>query len=144
MALSGKAYASKLVESHSTKFTTVPSVANPFAWTAVCAHEGKWVYQQFEVDLMDGHINSVRQFSPDREDLIEASLKGILAQDFVKKTRWPVSRVSVNDHGSTVEWGTVMFSTRGVVRGKVRVELDKKGQILSEKNIFNFWTPPAA
>jgi hypothetical protein len=32
----------------------------------------------------------------------------------------------------------------GVVRGKVRVELDKKGQILSEKNIFNFWTPPAA
>lgn len=144
MALSGKAYASKLVEVHSAKFTTVPSVGNPFAWTALCAHEGKWVYQQFDVDLMEGHIRSVRQFSPDREDLMEASLKGVLTQDFVKTARWPVSRVSVTDKGSTVEWGTVMFSTRGVVRGKVRVELDKKGQILSEKNIFNFWNPPAA
>jgi hypothetical protein len=65
-------------------------------------------------------------------------------QRFLTETRWPMARVSKLNDGWVVDWGQLLFSTRGSVRGKIQVILNKEGNIISEKKIFGFWNADSA
>jgi hypothetical protein len=67
---------------------------------------------------------------------VSADVKAFLASN-----RWPVARVQTVPDGWNVEWGNLLFSTRGMVRAKVRVHVAANGEVLAAERIFGFWNP---
>lgn len=143
VAATGKAYAMKLAENPSRALVTaLPTQFNPFNWRAVSHDDQARTYTQYSVNLFRGRREStVIAAAPMDDFAVEASLKSSEVQTFLRSNRWPVVRVTPTENGYGVEWGNLLFSTRGLVRGKVRVDLGSNGAILREQKIFNFWDP---
>ena len=141
MAISGKAYAAKLVDVPGA--ITIPSTGNPFTWSVVCPDNGGKIYKRYDLDLFRG-----RRFAraavpmPGEEFPIRASMSTMEVQHFLRNNRWPMARAIPTANGSwDVEWGNLLFSTRGMVRGKMRVRVDNDGTVHPPERIFSFWNP---
>ncbi|MBV9080841.1 MAG: metal-dependent hydrolase [Elusimicrobia bacterium] len=145
MTVSGKAYAAKLVPQE-PRAMMIPSAASPFEWTVVCPDPKTHSYRRYEVDLMRGRREAASSVPMPGDELpVKSSLTSPVVQDFLKSNRWPVARVSATKLGGwDVEWGNLLFSTRGMVRGKVRVHVDDDGHVTSSERIYNFWNPSDA
>jgi inner membrane protein len=144
VAATGKAYAMKLAESPAhMAVTALPTKFNPFNWRAVSHDDKTRTYTQVSVDLIRGRRKSaVISAMPIDDFAVQASLKSPEVKMFLDTNRWPVVRVTPTpSHGYSVEWGNLLFSARGLVRGKVRVEIASNGAILGQEKIFNFWNP---
>jgi len=141
MAVSGKAYASKLVDVPGA--ITLPSTGNPFTWSVVCPDADGKIYKRYELDLFRGRRFARAAVAMPGEELpIRASLNSVDVQQFLQSNRWPVARaIPVATGGWDVEWGNLLFSTRGMVRGKIRVRVEADGTVLEGQRIFSFWNP---
>ena len=142
VAASGKAYAIKLVNASPGSVTAIPSMINPFSWAAIRQDEATRIYHTYSIDLLKGEQKTVYGVSgPTDEFPIQASLKSSEVQHFLKNSRWPVVRYSALPDGWQVEWGNLLFSSRGMVRGKWLVRLSSQGEIKETRRIFSFWDP---
>ncbi len=141
MAISGKAYAAKLVDVPGA--ITIPSTGNPFTWTVVCPDAGGKIYKRYDLDLFRGKRFARAAVPMPGEELpIRASMSTMEVQLFLRNNRWPMARaISTGNGGWDVEWGNLLFSTRGMVRGKMRVHVDYDGTVHSAQRIFSFWNP---
>jgi len=140
MAVSGKAYAAKLVAADGA--IALPSTASPFQWAVVRPDQVSQSYQRYEVDLFRGRrLSQTPVAMPGKEFPIQASLVNRDVREFLRANRWPVARVQPTKTGWNVEWGNLLFSTRGMVRGKVRVHVAANGDVTSSERIFGFWNP---
>lgn len=144
LAMSGKAYAGRLVQASSgSPATTIPSVLNPFAWSAIHLDDSTHTYRHYTVDLLTGEKRTALVFKmPNGDFPVKASAASPKVQEFLKNHRWPVVRFSVHPEGGwDVEWGNLLFSSRGMVRAKVRVHVASDGSIVSADKVFGFWNP---
>ncbi len=140
MAISGKAYAAKLAAAQGA--IALPSTASPFQWSVVYPDSASQSYQRFDVDLFHGRRMSRAPVPmPGKEFPIQASLVSPEVREFLQGNRWPVARAVAVSNGWNVEWGNLLFSTRGMVRAKVRVHVAPNGDVLSNERIFGFWDP---
>jgi hypothetical protein len=140
LAFSGRAYAAHLT-SYPTA-TIVPSIVNPFGWRAVAVDESHHAYRHYDVNILKGNVTFLgASQQPGREFPVEKSLKSAIVQEFLHDHRWPVVRVIPTDGQWRVEWGTLIYSVRGMARGKVAVQIAADGRILSEENIISYWNP---
>jgi membrane-bound metal-dependent hydrolase YbcI (DUF457 family) len=141
LSMSGKAYADKCVACPHPA-TVLPTMYNPLAWRAVYADPTTHTYHEDVVDLWNGHKTSEAPLPmPNGDFPVQASMKSSGVQSFLRDNRWPLVRVHQNHSGWTVQWGNLLFSHNGLVRGKVEVEISSDGSVLSERRIFNFWNP---
>jgi|GEM_PF-4286406 len=141
LTLSGKVYASKIV-STSASVTTLPTFYNPFAWRAIEIDDETHSYHHYEINLLKRQKRLVFIFpQPNGDFPVKASMDSLLVQDFLKENRFPVVRALKNGDQWEVEWGTLLFSTRGTARSKVLVNLSLEGKILSSQKSFGFWNP---
>jgi len=142
MALSGKAYAGKLIE-NVPDATTLPSTGNPFTWSVICPDHGSRSYKRFELDLVRGRrLSRAAVPMPGGDFPIQASKVNPDVRRFLRANRWPVARVLPHQGGGwDVEWGNLLLSTRGLVRGKVRVWVSEDGEVGPAARIFTFWNP---
>jgi inner membrane protein len=139
-SLTGRTYAGSLFPQG---LTPIPSTVNPFSWRAVEINQSDRSYHTFRANILTGKKwqESVVPM-PTEEFPVWASSRSLRVKNFLKENRWPVVRVLPQEKGGwRVEWGTLLFSTRGQVRGKVAVSVSSSGSILSEENIFSFWNP---
>lgn len=137
--VSGKAYAASMIPSGSV---VLPSLGNPFSWRAVQSDSEGRLYRTYQTNLWTGsRSETVAVPMPDENELVRISRHSPLVEDFLMDNRWPVVRISDTGRHHRVEWGTLIFSTRGLVRGKVAVVISDQGQILSEGKTFSFWDP---
>lgn len=141
MAVSGKAYAAKLVDVPGA--VTLPSTGNPFAWAVIYPDSSKQCYKRYELDLVHGRrLSQGAVPMPGSDFPIHASMSDPDVRQFVHSTRWPVARaLPLSGGGWDVEWGNLLLSTRGMVRGKLRTRIAADGSILSTERIFSFWNP---
>jgi hypothetical protein len=141
MMITGKSYAMRLIE-QSGPTIALPTVVNPFHWRTMRLDNVSKTYHQSYVDLFSTErAQDVIISMPKSDFAIEASAKSKQVQEFLKDNRWPVARVRQRASGWTVEWGNLLFSTRGLVRGKVAVDVASTGEILASRKIFSFWNP---
>lgn len=142
LMFSGKLYAERIAESYGSEVTALPSHCNPFSWRAVEVDGARHAYRYYDVNLLKGRSVPKGQLAmPNGDFPVRASLQSALVQHFLKNNRWPMVRITKeNDHWE-VEWGTLMFSSLGAVRGKVLVSVDFDGQIRQETRVIDYWTP---
>ena len=142
IASSTKIYASRLAPEGLRAWTAIPTVANPFEWTGV-AKDGRGAYKTYTVDVLSGLAEAGPAIpAPGKEFPIQASLSSFVVRDHVERERWPVARVRPDGPSAwRVEWGNLLFSTRGLVRGKVSVRVSADGAVSDERRIHSFWNP---
>lgn len=141
LSMSGKAYADRCITCPRPA-TVLPTMYNPFAWRAVYTDPVTHTYHEDVVDLLNGQTKAGAALPMTDGDFpVQASLKSNQVQSFLHDVRWPLARVQPHQSGWTVQWGNLLFSHKGLVRGKVEVEISSDGKIISEKRIFNFWNP---
>lgn len=142
-AVSGKASATNIVWPVTRQeVRTLPHIANPFSWSALWCDDKSHTYRQYNVDVMKGERKEGAVVAmPDEAFPVLASRKSATVQEFLKSTQWPVVRVTPTEKGWLVEWGNLLFSSRGLVRGKIGLEIARDGEITSEQKIFSFWSP---
>ena len=142
LSFTGTAYATKLTDLQKEGLTTVPSMINPFCWRAVYWDPSTRNYHYYSVNLLKKRCEPTLVFpGPPSDWVVKASLKSEKVMRFLMDNRWPVVRVNRENENWKVEWGNIMFSARGTVRGKVAVTVSPSGKILEEKNSFTFWEP---
>lgn len=140
MAISGKAYAAHLADADGA--VAIPSTASPFQWAVVYPDPDSSSYQRFEIDLFRGRRHSRSPVPmPGKDFPIQSSLVAPDVREFLRTNRWPVARVTAVDDGWNVQWGNLLFSTRGMVRAKVSVHVAANGDVISSERIFGFWNP---
>jgi inner membrane protein len=139
---SGRAYAARLTCAPPTMVTAVPSLSSPLSWRALAIDPKDHSYRHYAVDIWSGQVQFLgRTPQPNNEFPVQKSLNSPLVKEFIKNNRWPSVRVQETNVGWRVEWGSIIYSVRGMVRGKVAVEVAKDGQIITEKPIVEFWNP---
>ena len=144
-AVSTRSYAQRMVPMPGHQATMVPTTINPFVWRTVEVDPAARMYREKTINLLNGKRgNGVEVPFPAKNFPINASLRSQLVTSFLRDNRWPVARSIKQENGWIVEWGRLVFSVKGDVRGKVRVRVSDDGQILDERPIFNFWSAPAA
>jgi membrane-bound metal-dependent hydrolase YbcI (DUF457 family) len=140
ICMTQKTYASKLF--NSTTIVTLPSTVQSFTWRGVEVDHGQKHYRTYSFDLLKGSINKPKKVAmPSSAFPVQASMASPEVKSFLENNRWPVARFSQENDVWVVDWGTLMFSTQGLVRGKVRVRLSSEGDILSNEKIVTFWDP---
>jgi len=140
MAISGKAYAGKIAAAQGA--VAVPSTASPFQWTIVRPDQTSGAYERYDIDLFNGRrLDRPPVAMPGKNFPIQSSLVSADVKAFLASNRWPVARVQTVPDGWNVEWGNLLFSTRGMVRAKVRVHVAANGEVLAAERIFGFWNP---
>src|SRR6185295_2621597 len=100
---SGKAYADKIVGAgHEGILSTVPSIVNPFNWSAVSFDDRSHTYHHYSVDLLRGQKRREYTFSLPEDDMaVRASLNSHEVKHFLEHARWPVVRATQTNHGWT-------------------------------------------
>lgn len=142
LAYTGKSYASKYIERSPGQVTALPATINPFSWSIVRVDKEQLTYQHYAIDLLKGERRKVFELNSGRYDFpVQASMASADVQAFMRENRWPVVRTQKVDNTWVVEWGNLLFSSRGMVRGKVRVYVSEMGDIEKEEKIFGFWNP---
>lgn len=142
VSVTGKVYATRLAPPSSAHVIALPSRANPFQWRTIYQDGANRKYHYYSVDLLYGQNGASSSVAMPGEDMpVQASLKSFEVKHFIETNRWPVARVTANEKGWTVEWGNLLFSVRGLVRGKVAVKINPDGTIAQEEKIFKFWNP---
>jgi len=142
LLFSGKAYAAKLANVSPGELTMIPTHANPFLWRGIHLDSEHKSYGLYSINILKGQSQLAGTVPmPNSSFSVEASRKSPDVISFLKNNRWPVTRVREVEMGWIVEWGEIMFSLKGMVRGKVRVEVDRNGTIVNERKIVSFWTP---
>ncbi|MCG3205335.1 MAG: hypothetical protein KCHDKBKB_02055 [Elusimicrobia bacterium] len=142
-AYSGKTQAQKIMEPFKGHVTVVSGLLNPIGWTAVVQGASCCDYQAHWVNSITGNTREGLKVKTDLDFFpIQASLQSPQVKRFQETIRWPVARaLSQADGGWIVEWGKVIFSSRGMVRGLLSVQVSTTGALSDEKRIFTFWTP---
>jgi membrane-bound metal-dependent hydrolase YbcI (DUF457 family) len=140
---SGKLYAQKILASESLEIEPIPSLVDPFTWRGLAVDTQAHQYHQVKVNLLNRSFKTVDQIPlPNGDFPVVASRESNLVQSFLEHHKYPVVRYTeASNDGWMVEWGNITFSTRGKVRGKVRVRINSNGEILDEEEIINFWDP---
>ena len=142
LVVSGKSMGSQLVESSHHKLTLLPTLYNPFEWRAIQEDGENRTYDYYSVDLLEGTSHYIQSFPmPDQSFSILASQGSDKVKTFLNQGRWPMARSLKTEKGWIVEWGQLLFSLRGSVRNKIHVNLNQKGEILTERNVHGFWDP---
>lgn len=142
LSLSGKAYAFHLAQPLEGKVTVVSGLMNPASWTAVAQDGACCRYRAHRINTLFGKKKTGIVVDTDKDDsVIRASLQSPGIRRFVETTRWPVARKIAHQADWKVEWGKMLFSSRGMVRGQWSVDVDAQGHVSNETRIFNFWTP---
>ncbi len=140
LSMAGKAYAGKILKD--SLAVVMPATVGSFTWRAVQVDEFHRRYLIRPVNLFNGKMGPPSEVAmPDLEFPVLASMASPSVKRFLADYRWPVVQFSREGENWLVDWGTLLFSTRGLVRGKIRVEISPTGEILSEKRIFLFWDP---
>ncbi len=120
----------------------VPSIMNPLRWHGLKLDEASHSYQRYDINLMKrqaAHLSDIAM--PNGDFPVKASMDSLKVRRFLAHHHWPVVRMHDLPNGWTVEWGELMFSSRGLARGRVLVSVDDNGKITGEKEIVSFWTP---
>lgn len=139
---SGRSYAAHLTCAPSSMVTAIPSLSSPLSWRAVAVDAKNHDYRHYNVDIWSGSVTFLgRSPQPNNDFSVQKSLNSPLVQEFMKNNRWPTVRVKGTPTGWRVEWGSIIYSVRGMVRGKVAVDVDKDGHITNEQPIVSFWDP---
>jgi membrane-bound metal-dependent hydrolase YbcI (DUF457 family) len=140
LSFSGRIYAKKLVPGGGD-VTTVPTLYNPLLYNGVKTDVGQRYYYCYEVNVLTRHVKEkyIVPMPPDNF-IITASLGSNDVKSFFIENRWPVVRLTKTAVGWDVDWGSILFSTRGLVRGKVRVSVSEDGRILDSYRMFIFWS----
>jgi membrane-bound metal-dependent hydrolase YbcI (DUF457 family) len=139
---SGRSYAARLASSPGSQVTAIPSISSPLLWRAVAVDNQNKGYRHYNVDILTGHVTYLgSSLQPGNDFPVQKSLNSPLVQEFMKNNRWPTVRVSETARGWRVEWGSIIYSVRGMVRGKVAVAVDKDGHVVHEESVVSFWDP---
>ncbi len=142
LMLTGKAYAGRIAGSYGSEMTALPTHYNPFRWRAVAVDNTRHAYRCYDVNLLKGRSVSKGLLAmPNGDFPVRASLQSKLVHNFLENNRWPMVRIIKETNGFRVEWGTLMYSSLGAVRGKVMVAIGFDGKILRETRVVDFWTP---
>lgn len=140
-----QAYASHLMkpyENGTDRISIVSGMLNPFGWTAVEQRADCCRYRASHINVLTRKIEPKMVLEAGTDQMaVLGSMASSEVQHFMAISRWPVARTTPTDSGWNVDWGKVIFSSRGVVRGQVRVQVGLDGKILKEGHIFEFWDP---
>ncbi len=142
-SLSSRSLARGLVAPTEVRATLVAGLMNPFRWTAVEESKPCCSYEAYSIDILKRTSTPLIRLGTPLDDFaVQSSLKSPIAKTFMETTRWPVARVfALTDGGWSVEWGKVIFSSRGIVRSKLLVRVAADGTVLEQKKVFGFWSP---
>lgn len=142
-ALAGKTHAGKLIGASEGQVTVVSGLINPVGWMAVVQPVPCCEYHSYWVNSLTGKRKNGPQVKVSLDDFpIKASMKSPTTQRFVETIRWPTARaIPEKDGGWRVEWGKIIFSSRGMIRGLWSVHVSSTGEVGDGKRIFNFWSP---
>jgi hypothetical protein len=145
VSFGGQAYAGHLMQPYRTpedRVTIVSGLFNPFGWTAVEQRSQCCRYQASRINVITRSVRPNMTLEAGTDELtILGSLASDEVQRFIGLNRWPVARAIPTESGWNVEWGKVIFSSRGVVKGQLRVYMGLDGKIKKEEHIFDFWDP---
>ena len=140
-----KAYASHLMKPYANgadQLAVVSGLINPFGWTAVEQWGDCCRYRSHRINVLKNAVRPGMTLETNPADPVVAiTLKSERVQRYVATNRWPVARVLPASNGWNVDWGKIIFSSRGVVRGQLRVQLGSDGKVLAEYPHFTFWNP---
>jgi membrane-bound metal-dependent hydrolase YbcI (DUF457 family) len=137
----GKIYATSIA-AECAPMTPVPSLMNPFRWQAIGEDTQSHIYRQYSIDLLRRQTTRLQDIPmPNGDFPVKASMASSSVRKYIKENPWPVVRMQKTRDGWEVEWGRIMFSTRGLVRGNILIELDESGKITGEKKVVSFWDP---
>ncbi len=140
----GQAYAGHLMQPYSNgdRMTVVAGLINPFGWTAVEQRAQCCRYVATRINVLTRKIRPGLTLEAGTDDMpILDSLGSTMVHEFIADSRWPVARATPLGSGWNVDWGKVIFSSRGIVRGQVRVQLGLDGKIIKQEHVFTFWNP---
>lgn len=142
LASTGRSYASRLTSVPTANMTVIPSLISPFSWRALEFDHHNRDYRHYRVDILSGQVKFLGTSArPNGDFPVQRSMESALVKEFMENNRWPVVRVQTTREGWRVEWGTIIYSVRGMVRGKVVVHVDPDGKIMSEQPVVSFWNP---
>jgi hypothetical protein len=142
-SLSSRAYASTFFKEEEGHVTIVAGLFNPFHWTAVVEPQACCGYHAHWIDVLRREKKPGPTITiPMEEFPIKSSMESPTTRRFVESIRWPVARVTpIPQGGWRVDWGKMIFSSRGMVRGLLSVDVSADGTVSNEHRIFNFWSP---
>jgi len=142
ISMSSKTYAARLAEPVEGPMTVVAGLVNPLKWIAVVQKGSAYTYQPYAIDVLQGKktIGALISTSSDGS-AIRASLNSAEVKRFIETVRWPVARERIRIDGVDVEWGKMIFSSRGTVRGILNVHVAKDGTVTNVDHVFDFWNP---
>jgi len=143
LALASRSYAAQFVKDEPGKITLVSGLVSPVTWTAVVERDPCCAYQAFWINVLKRQRKTGPAVSTPMDSFpIQASLKSPVTRRVVASIRWPVARaVPLPEGGWRVDWGKMLFSSRGMVRSLWSVEISSAGAIGGEKRMFGFWSP---
>ena len=140
--VTGKVFAAKITPMQEGPVTTLPNLYNPFSWRVVEQDTSLHVYKYFDVNLISHRSRPIGVAAmPGNDFPVQASMKSEMVQRLIKNNRWPVVRFFTTTEGWRVEWGNLIFSTRGQVRGKIVVDVSPEGKLRNESKVVDFWSP---
>ncbi len=138
----GRGYAAKLTQGSGDMVTAVPSISSPLSWRALALDQKTNDYRHYEIDIWSGNVTFLgRSPQPGSDFPVQKSLNSPLVQEFMKDNRWPAVRVEETRSGWRVEWGSIIYSVRGMVRGKVAVNVSRDGAVTDQESVVSFWDP---
>jgi membrane-bound metal-dependent hydrolase YbcI (DUF457 family) len=141
----GQAYAAHLMAPFTDgtdRVTVVSGVLNPFGWTAVEQRAQCCRYHATHINILTRSIRPGLTLEAGTDELpVVSSMQSDLVRRFVATTRWPVARTTSTPFGWDVDWGKVLFSTRGLVRAQIRAEVGLDGKLIRAEHLFEFWDP---
>jgi hypothetical protein len=122
------------------KASALPDLINPLRWRVIDEDRSAGVYQVYSVRPLFGESLFLGAYPlPSNSPWIAASRSDARVQRFLRNDRWPVAWVVPHEKGATVEWGNLLFFWSGRLRGKLVVELDENGHVVSATHNRGVW-----
>lgn len=118
----------------------LPDLLNPLSWRVISRNSSLREYHAFMANPLSGSLRVLGAYPmPPESPWVEASLKNPRVQLFLKHNRWPVAKLIPRANGATVEWGNLLFFWGNHLRGKLIVDLDASGSVISVHREFEPW-----
>jgi len=110
----------------------LPDLVNPLKWRVIHEDRLDREYRIFGVEPLSKESVFLGAYPlPPDSPWIGASQSDVRVQRFLRNDRWPVAWIAPKDGGEAVEWGNLLFFWSGRLRGKLTVNLDAKGKVVS-------------